>query len=115
MNDTPPAPPGLFELRFYTAREGKRDELARFMDEVVIPFNAARSVHVVASFIDEENADVYVWIRRFADEADRKDRYRAIYQDPEWRDVIGPAIMELMVFDRAIITRAIPTPGSPLR
>jgi hypothetical protein len=115
MNESPAARPGLFELRFYTAHPGRRDELARYMDEVVIPFNTARGVDVIASFIDEEHEDTYVWIRRFDDEADRKSRYAAIYGDPEWSDVIGPVVMELMVLERAVVTRAIPTPGSTLR
>ncbi|HEY7223562.1 MAG TPA: NIPSNAP family protein [Micromonosporaceae bacterium] len=115
MSDDAVGRPGLFELRFYTAYPGKRDELARYMDEVVIPFNTARGVQVVASFVDEENEDVYVWIRRFADEADRKDRYRAIYGDPEWTDVMGPVITDLMILERAVVTRAIPTAGSLIR
>jgi hypothetical protein len=115
MHTNPVAGPGLFELRFYTAQPGRREELARYMDEVVIPFNTARGVNVIASLVDEEHEDVYVWIRRFDDEAHRKDRYVAIYEDPEWTDVIGPAVLELMVFEQAVITRAIPTPGSALR
>jgi hypothetical protein len=115
MSERPDARPGLVELRFYTARSGRRDELARYMDEVVIPFNTARGVEVVASLIDEEHEDVYVWIRRFDDEAQRKDRYRAIYEDPEWRDVIGPVVLDLMVLEQAVVTRAIPTAGSALR
>ena len=115
MHTNPVAGSGLFELRFYAARPGRRDELARYMDEVVIPFNTARGVEVIASLVDEQNENGYVWIRRFQDEAHRKDRYVAIYEDPEWRDVIGPVIMDLMVLEQAVVTRAIPTPGSALR
>lgn len=35
MNGGTASRPGLFELRFYAARPGRRDELARYMDEVV--------------------------------------------------------------------------------
>jgi hypothetical protein len=106
---------GLFELRFYTAQPGKRDELAAFMDRVVIPFNTARNVQVIGSFVDAEHEDGYVWIRRFEDEADRLRGYEAIYQDPEWTAEIAPVVTGLMFRERAVITRALPTEASPVQ
>ena len=55
----------LFELRQYQCISGKRDEFAAYMDETLIPFQVSQGVVVVASFIDEEDPDGYVWIRRF--------------------------------------------------
>jgi quinol monooxygenase YgiN len=106
---------GLFELRFYTTRPGKRNDFADLMDRVIIPFNTARGVHVIGSFVDAEDEDTYVWIRRFEDEAHRISAYEAIYQDPEWTAEIGPAVGGLMFRERAVITRALPTAGSPLQ
>lgn len=105
----------LFELRTYTARTGRRDELAAFIDRVVIPFNTERGVQVIASFIDEQHEDAYIWIRRFDDEAHRVRAYEAIYQDPTWIAEIAPQVTELMHRERAVITRALPTAGSPLQ
>jgi hypothetical protein len=106
---------GLVEVRFYTARPGRRDELAAFLDRVVLPFNTSRGVQVVASLVDIEHEDTYVWIRRFADEADRARAYEAIYQDPTWMAEVAPVIGELMFRERSVITRAVPTPNSPLQ
>jgi hypothetical protein len=105
----------LFELRFYTAFPGRRTELADYMDAVVVPFNQAHGVEVIASFVDEQDDDVYVWVRRFADEETRVRQYDAVYQDERWTSEIAPRVMGLMDRDRAVVTRAIPTAGSPLR
>jgi hypothetical protein len=106
---------GLFELRFYTARPGRRDELAAFLDRVVLPFNTARGVQVIGSFLDAEHEDTYIWIRRFEDEADRLRAYEAIYQDPAWIADVAPVVTELMFRERAVVTRALPTAASPLQ
>ncbi|MGC5168101.1 NIPSNAP family protein [Luteimicrobium sp. DT211] len=106
---------GLFELRFYTAVPGRRDELADYMDEVVIPYNREHGVDVVASFVDEEHDDGYVWIRRFPDEESRVAQYAAVYEGQRWNDEIAPRVMTLMQRERAVVTRAVPTPGSRLR
>lgn len=106
---------GLFELRYYTTRPGKRQEFADLMDRVIIPFNTARGVQVIGSFIDAEHEDIYIWVRRFEDEDHRVRAYEDIYQDPEWTAEIGPAVGDLMFRERAVITRALPTAGSPLQ
>ena len=61
----------LLELRQYRCRPGKRDEFVRYMEETLIPFQVSKGVVVVGSFIDEEDPDGYVWIRRFDSEEDR--------------------------------------------
>lgn len=102
----------LYELRQYRAKPGRRDDLARMMDEVIIPFQASKGMVVVASFVAEEEPDLYVWIRRFADEADRVRLYEAVYQSDEWKNVLAPRVGELMDRERMHITRLNPTPKS---
>lgn len=102
----------LYELRQYRAKPGRRDDLARMMDEVIIPFQASKGMVVVASFVAEEEPDLYVWIRRFADEADRVRLYEAVYQSDEWKNVLAPKVGELMDRERMHITRLNPTPKS---
>lgn len=105
----------FYEIRHYKARPGRRDEWVRYMEDVVIPFQAARGMSVTASFIDEENPDGYVWIRRFEDEAQREALYAAVYESDRWRNEIRPAIMELLIPEETAVTRAVPTPLSALR
>jgi hypothetical protein len=104
----------LYELRQYRSKPGRRDDLARVMDEVVIPFQSSKGMVIVASFVAEEEEDLYVWIRRFADEADRVKLYEAVYQSDEWKIVLAAKVGELLDRERMLITRLNPTPRSVL-
>jgi hypothetical protein len=105
----------LYEIRRYQSQPGRRDEWVRYMEEVVLPFQISLGVDVAASFIDEQDADGYIWIRRFADERQREALYAAVYQDDRWKNEIGPAVHELLIAEQSVVTRVIPTPASPLR
>lgn len=104
----------LFELRNYFALPGKRDELVTMMEERILPYQVAKGVHVVGSFVDEEDPDSYFWIRRFDSEEQRVELYAKVYEDDEWVNEIAPGIPKLIDRDRSQITRLNPTPGSPL-
>ncbi|MFE3173049.1 NIPSNAP family protein [Amycolatopsis sp. NPDC059235] len=54
-----------YEIRHYQARPGRRAEWVRYMEDVVIPFQASLGMDVTASFVDAEHEDGYVWMRRF--------------------------------------------------
>jgi hypothetical protein len=56
----------------------------------------------------------HVWIRRFDDEAHRAALYAATHDDPRWIDEIFPAVAGLLLLDRTVVTRAVPTPSSAL-
>jgi quinol monooxygenase YgiN len=105
----------FFEIRRYQARPGRRDEWVRCMEDVVIPYQQAKGMTVLASFVDEEDEDGYVWIRRFDDEDDRIARYAATYEDPRWTEEIQPVVADLLLTDRTVVTRVRATPRSVLR
>ncbi|MEH0416640.1 hypothetical protein [Streptomyces sp. B21-083] len=66
---------------------------------------------VTASFVDAEDEDGYVWIRRFEDEA----LYAAVYEHDRWKNEIGPVVYGLLIPEKSVVTRLVPTPASPLR
>jgi quinol monooxygenase YgiN len=105
----------FYEIRHYQTEPGRRDEWVRYMEDVVIPYQQSKGMSVTASFVDEEDPDGYVWIRRFDDEAHRAALYAATHDDPRWTDEIFPAVAGLLVLDRTVVTRAVPTPASALR
>ncbi|MFJ1997632.1 NIPSNAP family protein [Streptomyces asiaticus] len=105
----------FYEIRRYQTRPGRREEWVSFMEEVIIPFQAAQGMNVIASFIDEEDPEGYVWMRRFADEAERVRLYEAVYQSERWQQEIGPRVEELLFREKIQVTRAVPTPASGLR
>ncbi len=76
----------FFELRVYPIRPGKMDEWVKFMDEEIIPYQLSQGMCIPGSFVDEENYR-YVWLRRFADEAERERLYAAVYETEFWRGI----------------------------
>ena len=85
----------FFELRQYSIRPGQMDAWVKFMEEKIIPFQLSKGMCILGSFVDEENYR-YVWIRRFADEAERERQYSAVYNNDFWRDDVSPRVGELI-------------------
>ena len=102
----------LFELRQYWCKPGKRDEWARYMDETIIPYQVSKGMVVVGSFTDEEDADHYVWIRPFEDEAERERLYKAVYETEAWEKDMMPHVTEMLERERSVISRLHSTPKS---
>lgn len=105
----------LFELRQYAIRPGKQAEWVRLMEEEIIPFQVSKGMVILGSFVDETDPAVYVWMRRFQDEEERKQLYAAVYESDHWKTVIGPKIPELMDREQIQVRRLVPTPKSPIQ
>ena len=105
----------FFELRQYRTRPGKREEWVAFMEGEIIPFQISKGMVVVGSFVGEEEEDLYVWIRRFEDEADRERLYKAVYEDEHWLDTLSPKVGELIDREKTVVTRLVLTPHSVIR
>lgn len=101
----------FYELRRYRINDGRMDEWVRFMEETIIPFQVAKGMVIAGSFRGEEDGTTYVWLRRFASEAERERLYEAVYQTDEWKNDIAPRVAELMQPDIEV-TRIVPTPHS---
>jgi hypothetical protein len=90
---TPPAI-GLYELRIYTAAEGKADALdARFRNHTIGLFNkhGMTSIgfwHVATPEGQPKDARLF-YLMGYKDRAARDASWRAFAQDPEWQKVYG--------------------------
>jgi hypothetical protein len=105
----------FFELRQYRTRPGQREKWVKFMEEEIIPFQVARGMVIVGSFVGQEEEDLYVWIRRFESEEERKRQYDAVYESDHWKNVIAPQV-PLMIDREAIkVTRIEATPKSVIQ
>jgi hypothetical protein len=104
-----------YEIRRYQAQPGRRDEWVRYMEDTVIPFQTSLGMEVTASFVDDQDQDGYVWIRRFEDEAQSEALHKAVYDHDRWKNEIGPAVYALLIPEKTVVTRVVPTPASPLR
>ena len=102
----------FFELREYRTKPGKRDSWVKFMEEEIIPFQSSKGMIIVGSYVGQEEDDLYIWMRRFESEEERKRLYEAVYEADTWKNDIAPKIGELMDRDRMVIRRIEATPRS---
>lgn len=80
-----------------------------------MPFQIARGMVIAGSFRGEEDDTIYMWIRRFSSEAERERLYKAVYEDEEWKQIIGPRVGDLIDRDTIEVTRVTPTYQSVLQ
>ena len=102
----------FYELRQYRTKPGQRQNWVDFMEEVIIPFQVSKGMVIAGSFVGEEEDDLYIWMRRFDDEAQRERLYEAVYGSDEWTNDIAPKVGELLDRDKIVVTRIEPTPKS---
>jgi hypothetical protein len=90
-------------------------EWVKLMESEIIPFQVARGMVIAGSFVDEENPNHYVWLRRFKSEAERKRLYDAVYGSEQWKNVISPKVGKLLDRSSIVVSRIVPTPKSVLQ
>jgi len=102
----------FFELRQYVVRPGKQAEWVKCMEEEIIPFQVKMGMVILGSFVGEDDDSVYVWIRRFESEAERKRLYDAVYQSDYWKSEISPRVPTMIDREKIKVTRLVATPRS---
>jgi hypothetical protein len=102
----------FFELRQYRVKPGKREAWVRMMEEEIIPFQIAQGMVVIGSFVGEQEEDLYVWIRRFEDEAQREALYQRVYESDHWKNEISPRVGDMLDRERTVVTRLVATQKS---
>ena len=105
----------FFELRQYHVRPGQQEKWVKCMEEEIIPFQVKMGMVILGSFVGEEDASVYVWIRRFESEAERKRLYDAVYQSDYWKNEISPRIPTFIDREQIKVTRIVATPRSVIQ
>ena len=102
----------FFELREYRTLPGQRENWVKFMEDEIIPFQTAQGMTIVASFVGQEEDDLYIWVRRFESEEQRERLYEAVYESDRWVNEIGPKVPEMLDRDKIIVRRIEATPRS---
>ena len=103
----------FYEIRREAAAPGRGNELARWMDEQVIPLHEASGMIVVGAFTDVGDEDAFVWIRKFRDDEERAEVVERVHQNPLFESRIRPRLEELMAGE-AVTVRLLPTAHSKL-
>lgn len=105
----------FFELRQYRMRPGQREKWVQCMEQEIIPFQVAQGMVILGSFVGQEEEDLYVWIRRFESEEERKRLYEAVYESDYWKNDIAPRVPEMIDRDATNVTRIEATPKSVIQ
>lgn len=105
----------FYELRQYKVHPGQMDNWVKCMEEEIIPFQVSQGMVIAGSFRGEADDSVYVWMRRFTDEAERERLYQAVYQSDYWKNEIGPRIPEMLDREGMVVTRIVATPRSVMQ
>ncbi|MFG2874540.1 NIPSNAP family protein [Streptomyces sp. NPDC048337] len=84
----PPTDPArhlaVIELRQYTLRPGRRDDLIELFDRELVETQEEAGTAVLGQFRDLDHPDRFVWLRGFPDMAVRHDALTAFYGGPVW-------------------------------
>jgi quinol monooxygenase YgiN len=121
----PPSPPGLVVATIYYLWKAPEEDFNRFFDETMRPALAAADIPVLAALSPEsapnnfprlpvrQGEKLFVWLARFASEADRAAHMRRLEATPAWRR-LAPGLADRI--ERAPqVLRLEPTPRSALR
>ncbi|MFE4371019.1 NIPSNAP family protein [Streptomyces sp. NPDC056835] len=76
--------PAVIELRQYTLRPGRRDELIELFDREFVETQEEAGMSVLGQFRDLDDPDRFVWLRGFRDMAARHRALTAFYDGPVW-------------------------------
>jgi hypothetical protein len=102
----------FFELRQYRIKKGKMNQWVKYAEEVLLPFQISQGMVVVGTFVGQEEKDLFVWIRRFESEQERKKLYKKVYESETWLKKIKPEVDTMLIRPKMAITTMKPTPKS---
>lgn len=105
----------FFELREYHTQPGKLAEWVELMETEIIPYQISKGMVVVGSFTGEQEADLYIWIRRFESEEERVRLYAAVYENDFWQKDMSPRIGNLLDRTKTVVKRIEATPKSVIQ
>jgi len=105
----------IYELRQYRVKKGKMKQWRKVMEEMIVPFQESQGMVIPAGFAVPREKDLYIWLRRFRNEAERKRQYRKVYESDQWKKVIAPRVDELLDTSAIVVTDLAPEPWSVLQ
>ena len=95
----------IVELRQYTCRAGRRDELAVLFEREFIESQEVLGAHVLGTFRDRDDPDRFVWLRGFESMPARAQALGAFYGGPVWRAHRQAANATMLDSDNVLLLR----------
>jgi hypothetical protein len=109
----------IVELRQYTLRPGRRDDLIGLFERELIAPQEAAGMALVGQFRDADDPDRFVWLRGFSDMRTRAEALGRFYQGPAWRQHRDEANATMIDSDDVLLLRpagprsGFPAPAAP--
>jgi NIPSNAP len=107
-----PAPLVVVELRQYTLRGGRRDELIDLFEREFVAPQDALGAYVLGTFRDRDDADRFVWLRAFDGMESRARALESFYDGPVWGAHKRTANATMLDSDNVLLLR--PVRGAPV-
>jgi hypothetical protein len=98
----------LLEIRTYTLHPGKRREFAAWFEDEVVPAMEEFGFTIVGSFESIEDADIFVYLRSFSDEAERDRLTSAFYASDVWLSGMRDKALDLEAAYEVRLLRSTP-------
>jgi hypothetical protein len=95
----------IVELRQYTLRPGRRDELIELFEREFIEPQEAAGMQVLGQFIDMNSPDRFVWLRGYSDMEARKTSLKDFYFGPVWQQYKNKANDTMLDSDNVLLLR----------
>ncbi|MFF8656511.1 NIPSNAP family protein [Streptomyces huasconensis] len=102
------APPAVIELRQYTLRPGRRDELIELFDRELVEPQEEAGMAVLGQFRDLDDPDRFVWLRGFPDMTARHHALTDFYGGPAWSEHGPRANATMLDSDDVLLLRPEP-------
>lgn len=95
----------IVELRQYTLRAGRRDELIGLFEREFIESQEAVGARLIGQFRDLDDPDRFVWLRGFPEMDARRRALEAFYTGPVWRAHREAANPTMLDSDNVLLLR----------
>lgn len=107
----PAAFSGVVELRQYTLKPNRRDELIALFEREFIESQEALGMTLFGLFRDRDRPDRFVWLRGFHDMAARREALSRFYGGPVWQ-AHGAAANDTMIDSDNVMLLSPAQPGT---
>lgn len=95
----------VIELRQYTLRPGRRDELIALFEREFVESQEAAGITLIGQFRDLDDPDRFVWLRAFPDMEARRRSLEAFYGGPVWQAHRAAANATMIDSDDVLLLR----------
>ena len=93
----------FFELRIYKIFPCKMKEWLDLMEGEIIPFQVSKGMVIHGSFVDDDDDETYIWIRRFSSLESKEKLYKDVYESEEWLNEMVDKVGELIDRNRTVV------------